>query len=188
MKKFILLFLLSIATMSGIRAQLPDGAIAPDWTMTDLDGNVHHLQDYLDEGKTVFIDMFATWCGPCWNYHQTHALANLYDQYGPNGTNQVMVFGIESDLATPTNCIYDIDCPSSQGDWTIGVPYPMIDCTPTNGGNFPEQLSAKLLPNHLWHLPQWSNMGSRAATIKWIGLFYRYLSTASTTGSELYQN
>jgi len=146
MKKFILLFLLSIATMSGIRAQLPDGAIAPDWTMTDLDGNVHHLQDYLDEGKTVFIDMFATWCGPCWNYHQTHALANLYDQYGPNGTNQVMVFGIESDLATPTNCIYDIDCPSSQGDWTIGVPYPMIDCTPTNGGNFPSSYQLSYYP------------------------------------------
>lgn len=133
MKRFLLLFLLTAISFTSVRAQLPDGATAPDWILTDLDGNVHHLQDYLDEGKTVFIDMFATWCGPCWIYHQTHALKNLYEQYGPDGTNQVMVFGIEADMSTPTNCIYDIDCPSSQGDWTAGVPYPIIDLTGTNG-------------------------------------------------------
>jgi len=133
MKRFLLLFLLTAISFTSVRAQLPDGSTAPDWILTDLNGNVHHLQDYLDEGKTVFIDMFATWCGPCWNYHQTHALKDLYEEYGPDGTGQVMVFGIEADMSTPTNCIYDIDCPSSQGDWTAGVPYPIIDLTPTNG-------------------------------------------------------
>lgn len=146
MKKIILQLFICIVTLGTVNAQLPDGSTAPDWTLTDLNGNVHHLQDYLDDGKTVFIDMFATWCGPCWNYHQTHALENLYEQYGPDGTDQVMVFGIESDLSTPTNCIYDINCPSSQGDWTVGVSYPMIDCAPGNGENLPNLYQLSYYP------------------------------------------
>ena len=146
MKKFFLLFTFFVLTIAGVKAQLPDGSIAPDWTLVDLDGNTHHLQDYLDQGKTVYIDMFATWCGPCWNYHQTHALENLYQQYGPGGTDQVMVFGIESDLTTPTNCIYNVNCPSSKGDWTDGVSYPIIDCTSTNGPDFPNLYALSYYP------------------------------------------
>lgn len=146
MKKVLLLLTFFSLAFANVRAQLPDGANAPDWTLQDLNGNTHHLQDYLDQGKTVFIDMFATWCGPCWNYHQTHALENLYQQYGPGGTDQVMVFGIESDLSTPTNCIYNISCPSSKGDWTLGVSYPIIDCTSTNGPNFPNLYALSYYP------------------------------------------
>ena len=60
MKKIFLLFLfvLSIAT---VKAQLPDGAQAPDWTLVDLDGNTHHLQ--VSGAGNSYIDMFATWCG-----------------------------------------------------------------------------------------------------------------------------
>lgn len=146
MKNFLLLTLLWIGCAQVARAQLPNGSIAPDWTLVDLDGNTHHLYDYLDQGYTVYIDMFATWCGPCWNYHNTHILKNLYEQYGPDGTDQVMVFGIESDLSTPTNCIYDIDCPSSQGDWTAGVPYPIIDITATNGPTMPSEYQLAYYP------------------------------------------
>jgi len=146
MKRFLLLFLFASIAMTTVKAQLPNGATAPDWTLTDLDGNTHHLQEYLDAGKTVYIDMFATWCGPCWNYHQTHALKNLYDQYGPSGTDQVMVFGIEADQSTPTNCIYDESCPSSQGDWAEGVPYPIIDLTSTNGPSMADEYNLNYYP------------------------------------------
>lgn len=132
MKK-ILLFVLAIITLSNANAQLSDGTIAPDFTVTDLDGNVHHLYDYLNAGKTVYIDFFATWCGPCWNYHNTHAFEDLYSEYGPNGTDEVMCFGIEADFATSEDCMYDINCPSSQGDWTAGVDYPQINLTGSNG-------------------------------------------------------
>ena len=67
MKK-LLLAILTIITIN-VSAQLPDGSLAPDWTMTDLNGTVHHLYEYLDDGYTVFIDFSAVWCGPCWSYH-----------------------------------------------------------------------------------------------------------------------
>ncbi|MCB0704520.1 MAG: T9SS type A sorting domain-containing protein [Saprospiraceae bacterium] len=106
---------------------LPNGADAPNFTLTDLDGVTHTLYDYLDAGKTVMIDFSATWCGPCWNYHNTHILADLYNDYGPNGTDEVMVFFIEADASTPVSSLYG--GAGSMGNWVAGTPYPIMDDT-----------------------------------------------------------
>ena len=39
------------------------GNLAPDFTLTDLDGNQVTLSDF--RGKAVFINFWATWCPPC---------------------------------------------------------------------------------------------------------------------------
>ena len=57
---------------------MPNGSMAPDFTLIDLDGTSHNLYTYLDNGYTVFIDFSAVWCGPCWNYHTSGALEDLY--------------------------------------------------------------------------------------------------------------
>src|SRR5688572_21548352 len=39
---------------------------APDFTVTDVDGQVHHLYaDYLNQGKSVMIKIMFTTCPPC---------------------------------------------------------------------------------------------------------------------------
>jgi PKD repeat protein len=98
-------------------------ALAVNFTTTDLNGNSHTLYDYLNSGKTVMLDLYATWCSPCWSYSQNGALEDVYNTYGPNGTGEMMVFGIESDPTTDTALIYN----STLGNWTTGVSYPMIN-------------------------------------------------------------
>ena len=39
------------------------GDQAPDFALTDLEGNSHKLSDY--EGQGVFLNFWGTWCEPC---------------------------------------------------------------------------------------------------------------------------
>ena len=144
MKKTLLIAIIALFTFSNAQAQLPDGSVAPDWTLTDLNGTSHNLYTYLDNGYTVFIDFSATWCGPCWGYHISGALENLYVDHGPAGmpnvspttTDDVMVFFIEGDESTLAALQGGA---GSQGDWITGTPYPIL---PTYSGTNSTQVTS----------------------------------------------
>ncbi len=110
-------------------AQLEEGSFAPDFNLQDLNGNTWHLYELLESGKHVILDFSATWCHPCWDYHETGLLNEAYTLYGPGGTNELMIFLIEGDDRTNLACLYDLpDCSfSTQGDWTAGTLYPIIN-------------------------------------------------------------
>lgn len=123
--KSILTILFFLSTFP-LHAQLPDGSTAPDWTATDTEGNEWNLYDVLASGKPVVLEITATWSGDSWGYHEGGALAAFYEQYGPDGTDEAMVFFIEADDAT-TAADLDGTGGDTQGDWLENTPYPIID-------------------------------------------------------------
>lgn len=135
MKKALLMLLAGVGLSVAANAQLAPGSVAPDWTRQDLNGNWHHLYADLDSGYTVYLDVSAAWCSPCWSYHNSQNLENLYAAHGPAGDNTVRVYFIEGEstnthaqlYGTVANQNYD---GFTQGDWVTGTPYPIID---TNG-------------------------------------------------------
>lgn len=128
MKKILLSLAVMLTAFVG-SAQLPTGSIAPNFTGVDLDGNSHTLYDLLDQGYNVVIEVSATWCGPCWSYHTSGTLENLWEEHGPDGDQTYFVIFVEGDGTTNTDCLYGANgCNSStQGDWVTGTPFPIID-------------------------------------------------------------
>ncbi len=120
--------LLTILVSLNALAQLEAGSIAPDFTLEDWYGNTHNLYEYLNEDKTVFVEIFAAHCPGCWIYHQTHTLKNMYEDYGPDGTAEVMVLALEYDAWNGYDAFNGIGDPwTTQGNWLEGTPYPQFN-------------------------------------------------------------
>lgn len=85
MKKILQAFVAVTLTFSAIesKAQLATGSIAPDWTLSDINNVSYNLYSYLDSGITVYIDVSATWCSPCWGFHNTGLWDSLWEEHGP---------------------------------------------------------------------------------------------------------
>jgi hypothetical protein len=129
----------SVTDLNGVKKQilrdvqdLPNGTTAPNFTFTDMNGVKQDLYTYLNAGMAVVIDVSATWCGPCWNYHKSGNLENFYKQEGPSGTNRVQVIFIEGDPNTNDACMTNSSgCKGgTNGNWVSGTPYPM--CNPSS--------------------------------------------------------
>jgi thiol-disulfide isomerase/thioredoxin len=136
MKKIYLTIIQLFALIGFSFAQPSNGTVVPDFTVTDINGTSHNLYAYLNSGKTVVVDYFATWCSICWSYHNTaNRLKTLYNNHGPSGapgvisstTNDVVVIKMEIDVNTATS---QITFPSQ--NWTTNTNYPIVDLTASN--------------------------------------------------------
>lgn len=124
MKRLILFFATCIV-LSKTVGQVPDGTIAPDFTFTDLNGNVQNLYTYLNQGKFVALDVATTWCHPCWEYHTTGIMDTLYTRHDTPGDRTWKVFFIEGDGTTTDDQLNGIG--STEGNWVAGSMFPIIN-------------------------------------------------------------
>ena len=94
--------------------------VAPDFTLKDQYGKEHSLSDY--KGKVIFLNFWATWCGPC-KMELPH-IQQVYEEYGYNkedvvflgvvspgqentSAEEIQAFIEENDLSYPS--LFDLD-------------------------------------------------------------------------------
>lgn len=122
--------LLSLAALFTVLTASAQFGTAPNFNVVDIDGNTINLyDDILDQGMIAVVDVSATWCPPCWSLHQSHALEDLHQAYGPNGTNQLRVIFYEGD---PGTTLADLQgsTQGTMGNWLEGTSYPFVNESP----------------------------------------------------------
>lgn len=102
------------------------------FSTTDIYGNPVNVADTLAAGKYIVVDYSATWCGPCYRFHNSQVLEAIHNQM-----SNVCVLWVEADNSTTLADIYGTGS-STQGDWTHyydengsvldSVSYRIIDC------------------------------------------------------------
>ncbi|MBK9151875.1 MAG: T9SS type A sorting domain-containing protein [Saprospiraceae bacterium] len=132
MRQFLLI-IFSFCVLSAGFGQITSGTkLTGNIKTKDINDKDVDIFADLDAGKTVIIDVFATWCGPCWSFHRAGILKELHTKYGPNGADKVRIYGIEADSRTPLSHLFQQvaasgNVPSSLGNWVEGVEYQIIN-------------------------------------------------------------
>ncbi|CEG27701.1 thiol-disulfide oxidoreductase ResA [Bacillus sp. B-jedd] len=80
------------------RSRAGTGELAPDFVLTDLEGNEHKLSDY--RGQGVFLNFWGTWCKPC--EKEMPYINNQYKQFKDRGVQVLAVNISESNVAVQT--------------------------------------------------------------------------------------
>lgn len=96
MKKLILFLTLTITTAC-LSAQdeftlVKTGETSPDFTFETAPGKTMKLSEL--KGKVVWINFFATWCGPC-RKELPHLQEEVYNQYKNNNDFVLIILGRE---------------------------------------------------------------------------------------------
>ena len=102
MKKiFLVLFTFLITNISFLQAQKTE---YHNFKVFDIYGEQHLLQDYLDDGKYVFINFFGVACGSC--QLEAYRLDVVYRELGCN-CNDIVFLGIEISSWTTNEDVYE---------------------------------------------------------------------------------
>lgn len=70
------------------------GREAPDFELIDADGNKKMLSDL--RGKVLYIDVWATWCGPC--LQELPPLAKLWEKYKDNPNIEFVSISVDESV------------------------------------------------------------------------------------------
>ena len=135
---FISVFFIATIGMS----QLPHGSSAPNFTVQDINSGSFSLYAHTGSGRGAVLDFFATWCGPCWSFHNSGTLNRVVNELGAISA----VIALEADTRTNTGCILNSGCNySTLGNWAT-VPYQIANLTTSNGGSVASQYQLAYYP------------------------------------------
>jgi thiol-disulfide isomerase/thioredoxin len=110
MKQFFTLFALCLSfQLAFAQVSITE---APDFTLTDIHGEEHHLYDLLDDGKYVMIKLYAYWCGPC--CATAPAVKEVYENFGCN-SGDLVIIGLEADGTLAQTETFENDCGAAGG-------------------------------------------------------------------------
>lgn len=117
---------------------------AVSFTVKDIDGITHRLDEYLAQQKIVVIDFFTITCGPCTTY--APLISESYKHFGCN-TSNVVFLGINwgADNAGVANF-----------GQTYNVHYPEISGTEGNGNHVVADYGVLSYPTVIIILPDYS--------------------------------
>lgn len=73
----------------GIDGSLVEGKLAPDFTLSNLDGEQISLNSLQQKNEYVLVEFWASWCGPC--IGSIPALKDLYSSYNQYGFEIVSI-------------------------------------------------------------------------------------------------
>lgn len=191
MMRIILVFFVVFSfSLPFLNAQLANGSVAPDFSVTDINGNGWSLYSEMSGGKSACLDFSATWCAPCWDFHQSHVLNQVNANLGANTS----VIFLEADFKTNTNCLYG---PSgcvggTQGNWVAGTTYPIADLSASNGPGVGSAYKISFVPTLYVISPDFRVWNIETRTYQeyydWIIYSFALNATANTVNSSCGDN
>jgi len=105
-------------------------AVAEDFTLKDIHGQVHHLSDY--RGKWVLVNFWATWCSPC-----LEELPQLAELHNAHKGADLIVIGVAMEYASPKVVLdflktHPLPYPVVLGDTKIAAQIGQVRAIPTS--------------------------------------------------------